>query len=91
MKAAYVLVFENGNSSPSADSGVKSTSKKGQGIYVVNYKTDFTSQAGISATLWGSNILCSVNIMAENMCEVCVTDLKGNPVDGGFSFIALGS
>ncbi|WP_432735858.1 hypothetical protein [Maridesulfovibrio sp. FT414] len=89
MKAAYVIVDDSGKSA-GGGSGISSTSKESTGVYMINYETDFSNPPGISATPWGSGTMCSVNIMAENMCEVCVTDLQGNAIDSGFAFLAVG-
>ncbi len=88
MKVAYTTVLNDGNHN--GGSGISETTKKGTGIYFISYDTPFASSPGVSSTPWGSGFLCSVNIMAENMCEVLVTDLKGNPIDCGFAFLAVG-
>ena len=60
------------------------------GIYNLTYADNFNTAPGVAATSWGAGNLIGVNIMAENMCQVQVTDLKGNPVNSGFTFIAIG-
>jgi len=88
MTTVYAIVDESGKMS--SKSGISSVSKPSTGTYLVNYATAFTQSPGVSATPWGSGTLCALNIFAENMCEVFVTDLKGTAVDGGFSFLAVG-
>ncbi|WP_109434743.1 MULTISPECIES: hypothetical protein [Aquimarina] len=88
MRSVYVLVNNDGTNQ--GGSGISSTSREGKGNYFVNYEKPFSQSPGVSATPWGTGVLCSVNVLAENTCEVLVTDLQGNLIDSGFAFLAVG-
>lgn len=59
--------------------------------YMVNYADTFSAGVGAQATSWDSAAITSVNIMAENTCEVFVRDAGGKSVDGGFTFLVMGT
>jgi hypothetical protein len=88
MKAAWATVFDNAKFN---GSGIEKVEKESTGCYLVYYTDYFVGSPGVSATSWGVAELVSLNIDAENCCEVRVTDLQGNLKDGGFFFLAVGN
>ena len=86
---ASATVGENG--SLNGPQNIASCDHKGKGMYLVNYAPGFSASSGAQATPWGPGHTIGLNIMAANTCEVLVTDVHGNPTDGGFSFVAFGS
>ncbi|MGX1096336.1 hypothetical protein [Amorphus sp. MBR-141] len=86
---ASATVAENG--SLNGAHNIKSCEHKAKGMYVVHYADGFAAGSGAQATPWGAGHTIGLNIMAENMCEVLITDVHGNTSDAGFSFVAFGS
>ncbi|UTW62328.1 hypothetical protein KFE98_20370 [bacterium SCSIO 12741] len=87
MQYVYGQVFNNATFS---GAGIASISNNQVGFYDISFENYFSTPYGVTASPWGSGMLVAVNIFAENMVQVQVTDLQGNPVNEGFSFIALG-
>ena len=86
---ASATVAENG--SLMGAQNIANCEHKEKGMYIVHYADGFAAASGAQATPWGAGHTIGLNIMAENLCEVLVTDVHGNSSDGGFSFVALGS
>lgn len=86
---ASATVDENG--SLTGAHNIASCEHKEKGIYLVNYASGFSASSGAQATPWGAGHTIGLNIFAENMCEVLVADVHGNPTNAGFSFVAFGS
>jgi hypothetical protein len=86
---AWALVASNGSMSGSQN--IASCKHAGTGSYMVTYKKPFTASPGVQATPFGpGGTTASLNIMAQNMCEVLTWDTNGKAVDAGFSFLAVG-
>lgn len=85
---ASAIVGDDGNLTESHN--VKNCERIGPGAYMINYVSDFAASSGPQATPWGKDVSAGVNIMAQNTCEVLLTNKEGLPSDTGFSFLVMG-
>ena len=89
MAVAFAWALVAGNGSMTSSQNIASCKHAGTGSYMVTYKKPFTASPGVQATPMGAGGTVSLNIMAQNMCEVFTWDANGKAVDAGFSFLSL--
>jgi hypothetical protein len=60
------------------------------GHYQVDYTTPFNDSPCVQVTPWSGGFV-NLLVMANNTCDVYLSDIKGNPVDGAFMYLAVGN
>jgi hypothetical protein len=91
MAVAFASALVSPNGAIVSGNNMKSCKRVSEGQYLLTYQTPFSSPPGVSAVTMDFAV-ATVNIMADNTCEVILRKgAAGTYMDGGFSFTAVGN